>query len=234
MSRATGDPITLYPAWGHHLEAALCGWASARTSNDVFRSLLAVVQPEEWPVSPEEQTAWRNRKRVHGSFRLSQNQPTPILNLPSPADFLAAAVYLRVTGSIAWTTANRTAQRRLDGQAAASTLALLVAFGLAAPTEHWQRRHLVLPAATAIIICIVADLARTGRLSWNEATLADLRNAEYAPDLGWCDRANIVSMLDAAQSATAGLYVTGDAGLGDLDSIFGSEDWGTGFSPDPS
>jgi hypothetical protein len=234
MSRATGDPITLYPAWGHHLEAALCRWASARASNDIFRSLLAVAHPEEWPVSPEEKTAWRERKRVHGSFRLPQMQPTPPLNLPSAADFLAAAVYLRMTGSIAWTTANRTAQRRLDSQAAASTLALLVGFGLAAPTEHWQRRHFALPAATAVTARIIADLARTGRLSWNEATLADLHSAEYAADLGWCDRSDIAAVLGTAEAAADGLCVTGDAGLGDLDSIFGSEAWGRRFSSDSS
>lgn len=233
MSRRAGDPITLYPAWGYHFEAALCRWASVHASDEVFRSLLAVAHPQEWPVDADEQVVWQDRKRIHGSYRLPQMPPPP-LYLPSAADFLAASIYLRMTGSIAWTTINRTAQRRLDNQKAASTLALLVGFGLAAPEKHWQCRHLVLPAATAVIARITSDLVRTGRLSWHEATLAELRNAEYFPDLWWHEQSDIAIVLAGGEGAANTGPMTEDAGLGDLDSIFASEDWGVKSLPTPT
>jgi hypothetical protein len=233
MSRAAGDPIGLYPAWSTHFEAALCGWAEGNAAaDDVYRSLLAVSEPMNWPVGVGDRLAWADRRRNYGSLRTPRLPPPEVLQRPSPADFLAASIYLRMTGSIAWTTVNRTAQRRLDSQKAASTLALLVAFGMAAPVDHWQQRHTALPLVTSVTSKIIADLARTGSVSWDQGALAALQAAPMHHELGYLDVNQVMEMLAAGDDGDAAASVANSGGLGDLDSIFGSDDWGSGFASD--
>lgn len=229
MSRHAGDPISLYPAWSHRFEAALCRWASTSASEDNYRSMLAFCSISKWDVDPVEEAVWQERKRHHGSYRLPRPDPPHAPQLPSAADFLAAAVYLVLTGSIAWTTVNRTAQRRIDSQKAAATLALLVRFGMAAPTEPWQGRHRALPAAAAAVSGIIAELARTGRLSWNEGTLAELRNRPHRGYVGWIDVAQLERILSEGDEAADKGLMMGNGTPTDLDSIFGSDDWGAAF-----
>ena len=229
MSRHAGDPISLYPAWSHRLEAALCRWASTSASGDGYRSMLSVSDIPSWGVDPAEAAVWQERKRHHGSFRLPRPDPQQAPQLPSAADFLAAAMYLVLTGSIAWTTVNRTAQRQINSHKAAATLALLVRFGMAASTEPWHGRHKALPPATATVSEIVADLTRTGKLSWNEGVLANLRNRPPCGYVGWIDVVQLEKILAGGDEAADKGLMMGNGTPTDLDAIFGSDDWGATF-----
>jgi hypothetical protein len=227
-----GDPVNLYPAWNYRLEAALCRWASSNASDDNYRSMLAISEPSKWGVEPEEENIWEDRKRVHGRFRLPRLDPPQTLRLPSAAAFVSAAIYLRLTGFIAWTTVNRAAQRRIDDQKAASTLALLVRFGLVAEPTEWHGRYPVLPLASVVIPDILVDLSSTGRLSWDEGTLASIRRGPTIGSVGLFDAHQVEALLAGGdETAQSGRMMEGGRPA-DLESLFDSDEWGAAFLPE--
>jgi hypothetical protein len=231
-SRMAGDPINLYPAWNHNLEAALCRWASSHASDDNFRSMLAVSEPSKWGLEKGEECVWEDRKRVHGSFRLPRMDPPQTMRLPSAAAFVSAAIYLCLTGSIAWTTVNRAAQRRIDDQKAASTLALLLRFGLASEAMEWHGRYAALPHASIIVSRIVGDLSMTGRLSWDEGTLASIKRGPAIGLVTLFDVHQVEAMLAGDDdTAESGRMMEG-AKPADLESLFDSDEWGASFLSD--
>ena len=230
MSRRAGDPIGIYPGWSRTLEMGLCRWASSNASEDSYRSLLAVAEPSEWPVDPDEVDAWQARKRFYGSYRLPILATPQAMNLPSAGSFLSSATWLALTGSIAWTTVNRTSQRRIDSQKAAATLALLVRFGMASPAGHWQDRHQALPPAAAHVSKMLADLSRTGTLSWDEGHLHALRTSPSRTLSMTSSSDGIEAMLAGGEAAADGrrMMEPGSSSM-DLESLFGSDDWGSVF-----
>lgn len=228
-SRMAGDPVNLYPAWNYRLEAALCLWASSNASDDNYRSMLAISEPSKWGVEPKEEDIWKDRKRVHGRFRLPRLDPPHTLRLPSAAAFVSAAIYLYLTKSIAWTTVNRAAQRRIDDQKAASTLALLVRFGLVAEPTEWHGRYPVLPLAFVVIPDILVDLSSRGRLSWDEGTLASIRREPTIGSVGLFDAHQVEAILAGGdETAESGRMMEGGRSA-DLESLFDSDEWGAAF-----
>ena len=83
---------------------ALCRWASSNAPDDSYRSVLAVAEPSEWPADAGEANAWQARKRSYGSYRLPILAAPQAMSLPSAGSFLSSAIWLAMTGSIAWTT----------------------------------------------------------------------------------------------------------------------------------
>jgi hypothetical protein len=228
-SRMAEDPINIYPAWNYRLEAALCRWASRNASNENYRSMLAISEPSKWGVGPEEEDIWHNLKRVHGKFRLPRPDPPQTLRLPAAAAFVSAGIYLCLTGSIAWTTANRVAHRRIDDQKAASTLALLVSLGLAAEPTEWHGRYLALPLASVIISNILVDLSSTGRLSWDEGTLHSIRREPAIGSVSAFDVRQLEAILAGGdETAESGRMMEGGRPA-DLESLFDSDEWSAAF-----
>ncbi len=232
MSRKTGDPVGIYPGWSRTLEMGLCRWASSNASDEAYRSLLAVVEPSGWPVDPVEADTWQARKRSYGSYRLATLTAPEAMHLPSAASFLSSAIWLAMTGSIAWTTVNRTAQRRIDSQKAASTLALLVRFGMASLTRHWQDRHQALPRAAVAVSAMLADLSRNGTLSWDKGHLHALR-AESPTSLSMPNTSYAVEAMLSGGEGAADSRRMMDAGPSsmDVEMLFGSDDWSSAFQP---
>ena len=228
MSRRAGDPVGIYPGWSSTLEMGLCRWASSNASDDSYRSVLAVAEPSEWPVDTGEADAWQARKRSYGSYRLPV-LATPAMNLPSAASFLSSATWLAMTGSIAWTTVNRTSQRRIDSQKAASTLALLVRFGMASPARHWQDRHQALPRAAAAVSAMLADLSRTGTLSWDEGHLHALRREPPRKSTEYPSDAVEAMLVGGEAAADSRRMMDPGSSSVDVESLFGSDDWGSAF-----
>ena len=230
MSRRTGDPVVIYPGWSRTLEMGLCRWASFNASDESYRSVLAVAEPSKWPVDPGEVDAWEARKRSYGRYCPPILATPEAMNLPSAASFLSSAIWLAMTGSIAWTTVNRTSQRRIDSQKAASTLALLVRFGMASPALHWQDRHHALPRAAAAVSVMLADLSRTGTLSWDDGHLYALKSRAHTT-LSMPNSSNAVEAMLSSGEAAADSRRMMDPGSSsvDVESLFGSDDWGSAF-----
>ena len=91
-SRYAGEPLESYPLWTPELEYRYCRWAESESQIEagldlggdsdywrkqkIFQSLLAVAEPECWPVSDEEKRLWRFKKATHGKISLCKRFPT--------------------------------------------------------------------------------------------------------------------------------------------------------------
>lgn len=231
ISRRAGDPISTYPAWGPEFEMQLCSWAFSNASDDGYRSLLAVAEPSAWPVGVDEAGVWNARKRSYGSFRLPVLEPPAEFHLPSGSSFLASAAYLVLTGSIAWTTVNRASQRRIDSTKAASTLELLVRFGMVSSAPHWQDRHAALPRAADEVAAIMTELSKTGKLSWDTGHLFSLRTTRPPADPAYFLADMVGSALAGGEgSAESGAMMGPGPPAPDVETVFDSVDWGAVFS----
>jgi hypothetical protein len=232
ISRKAGDPQDIFPAWNCHFEMALCRWAFSNASEDNYRTLLSAVSPAGWPIEPGEVATWEDRKRVYGTYRIPMLSFPEGIALPSASDFLASLIYMFATGSIGWTTVNRVSQRRVDSFKAAATIALLVRFGLASPQQHWQSRHWPTRRVRGILSSIFKDLLATGVLSWDKRTLCDLRmeppvhyDVNYAPE-------ETQTILNGGNGSADNGRMMGARPTQDLESLFGSDDWGAIFKSD--
>lgn len=231
LARKSGDPIAIYPGWSSAVEMSLCRWASSNASDDIYRSIVAVAEPSMWPVSPDEVDEWLAKKLVYGSYRLPASDLPRDMRLPPADSFLSSAAYLATTGSIAWTTVNRTSQRRIDSIKAASTLALLVRFGMASPPLHWQERHHATPKAVVAVTASLSDLSRTGALSWDDGYLRALRTEPTSVGLTIYPSEAVETMLSGgeAMAERGGIRAQGQSAP-DVETLFGSEDWGALFN----
>jgi hypothetical protein len=195
-SRMAGDPVALYPVWGPRFEATLCRWAAANAARDTFSSLMAVASPELWPLTTSERTEWLTRQQTNAVWRLSEEQSPCSRGLPTPEEFVAALVFADCFGAIGWTSVNRTADRRLDSQAAVSTLSLLIGMGLVESPSQWQQRHPVTRETHSLLARILDNLSETGELSWEKDTLGNLRDRQITRELGWAKYSELITMLE--------------------------------------
>jgi DNA-binding CsgD family transcriptional regulator len=228
MAQEAGVPAAFYPAWTVPLEAKLCEWAERSATTEVFRSLLAVCALERWPIDEAERARWAALRQTHASYKLTATAQPALSGMPKASDFSSAVQYLAHFGEISWVAINRTAQRRLDNQAAASTLALLVAMGLAHPAAHWQGRHSATPSARTAARRIAHDLFWHGGLTWDAGILAELLREAKVRDIGWCQSADAENLFSIEQRDTPA-WGERAVGLGDLDAVFGGDDWARGF-----
>jgi hypothetical protein len=194
-SRMAGDPVALYPVWGPRFEATLCQWAAANAAPDTFRSLMAVALPELWPLPASERTEWLTRQQKNGVWRLSEEQSPCSRGLPTAEEFVAALLFANCFGAVGWTSVNRTAERRLDSQAAISTLTLLIGMGLVEAPTQWQQRHPVTRETHSLLVRILDNLSETGELSWEKGPLGDLRDQRITRELGWARHSELITML---------------------------------------
>jgi Sigma-70, region 4 len=152
QSRWAGEPQNLYPAWTAAMELAWARWARRNHETQLLQSLLAVVNPDTWPMGETERRTWTTLASRGYQYTLQEKLRTPIdETIPPFLDVLSAALWARQQGHLSWISANRTGGRRINDRHAASTMALLIVFGILQPAEHWQAKHSYRPTADRII-----------------------------------------------------------------------------------
>jgi hypothetical protein len=232
MARRAAEPMNLYPGWNFAFEAQLCSWSKLHHPNDLYRSLLSVATPENWPVPDEERTAWTRAKTIYGRYEFnalhaSVREATP----PDESHILAALAVLGTLGGLSWVSVNRTAHRRLDSGHAVAGLALLVAFNAIKPAQQWQERHLPAADHSAVFARMASERSRTGVVHWNRGNLRPLLEEALirlpARDLGWLDqndaRALIKGLLESPETEVSTFEPI------EPDEILGS-DWSAQFN----
>ena len=101
---------------------------------------------------------------------------------------------------------------------------------MASTARHWQDRHHALPRAAAAVSAVLADLSRTGTLSWDAGHLQALRteppttlSTAYSSD-------GVDAMLVGGEAAAdSGRMMDPESYSVDIESLFGSDDWGSAF-----
>ena len=233
MARKAGEPMNLYPAWSYGFEAQLCKWAKRHSSSDLFRSLLDVAEPDQWPATLEEKTRWTTQKATYGSYKLAWPAPSiEEAKAPKEIDLLAALAFLGTLGGISWVSVNRIAPRRLDDTDAVTGLALLIALNAVQPASNWQERHVPLADHSALYARIAAELTRTGSLKWREGQLRTIliEAAAKLPerDLGWVSKKSTNALIERLLMAST-KESTAESAFSEPDDILGP-DWAAHFN----
>ncbi len=230
-ARRGGAGLRYFPGWAGDFEWRLLEWARWHADPDVFRSLLAVSSPFEWPAPASFRDEWAILKTQQGRWLLDVSRRATLGDRPPTGpEFFAGLAHLVAYGSIGSIGADRITQSRLGSQGAADLLALLIVAGAAAAPEDWQLPHEATSAAPVLLEALCSDLRRTGQLIWNEEPLASvLRTAEDQQGrVSWAQAGEVavlVQQLVAGQSQSA----PASAQLADAEALFGSEEWDSLF-----
>ena len=118
---------------------------------------------------------------------------------------LAACIEAVTAGELNWMAVNRMAGRRIDSQAGAAVMAILLAIGAleiddSEPTA-WQKPHRTTRRAIALRDDLIGEITSTGALNWGRGSglslQAEIRAAADELD-GWPDWAHLTRMFDVA------------------------------------
>ncbi len=203
LGRYSGEPRNAFALWSAMAEYRLCQWARHSADEDLFRSLLAVSEPEVWPVSDTVREDWLALRGQKGRFTLGAALRKDKAYERPPLDrVLAACIYGSDHGAIGWMACNRILGRKVDVHGGAGLLALLLKLGVlkeeAATGYRWQRRHLPMLGAGTLARSLMDDLARTGELSWDgdlgQELIARVVGSEL-PGNSWVDAVAVDQMM---------------------------------------
>ncbi|MBU1377076.1 MAG: hypothetical protein KKE02_11310 [Alphaproteobacteria bacterium] len=235
-SRALRSGVTRsqFAAWTGPFEWRLCEWAKRSSEDDVFRSLLSVATPSEWPAPETVKSEWLRLQETHARWALSSGRDAALgSDPPTPAHLLSGLLHLALLGSIGWIGAGRVTQSRLGSQGSADLLAVLVACGAAECPEHWQDRHPATGLAGLLLKELAMAVSRDGDLSWSSpvpaAILADA--TENAHRVRWAEPAELAAFLSRLEGGPVVREEPEDApALAEIDDLFASEEWESLFN----
>ncbi len=232
LARRSGAPIGFYPAWDGEYEKALTMWARPNAETDLFRSLLAVIEPTKWPVREDVARDVERVAHQEGRWAIGFDRKAPLGHrFVDPQGLLAVLAYLAAFGSIGWVAVNRLTGAKIDQSDAADVLAFLMLTGLVEPQRDWQAPHTAAPVASQVFAQAASRLHRLGRLEWDDCVLKPvMARLDAAPDaIGWAPASEVATAIQAWKSGRLGTGRAYDgAGNGappDVDDTFKSESW---------
>ena len=173
LGRRAGLGERFFPLWSPAGERGVCEWARAAAPPALYRSLLSVAVPQQWPqLRPAELEFWRN-EQSGAEFDLRARPDFGFVGRLAASRLLAMLIALRANGHISWLEANRCIGCTTDSRAGILALGLLAAMGAVLPNADWRKRHGVrADRVEHLLTPLVAPLRRTGKLPW--AVIAEL------------------------------------------------------------
>jgi hypothetical protein len=236
-ARYGGAPANYYPAWGPSFEMALCVWAKAHATTDLYRSLLSVSTPNQWPIPEADIGHWLELQRNEARWEIRTERRVPLGSRFIDAEqMFSVLAHLALFGWISWFGINRATGSKNDNHDAADVLALLILTGLARPESDWQTKHVATDLAIETFNRACGERHMCGKLSWENGVLgalfADLQGKSVHGSLGWIDHEDFKRALTGWQT---GELPTGKAYGGrqsvniDVEQLFGSDEWNDAF-----
>lgn len=141
-ARYAGAPQDYYPLWGAAYEMRLAVWAEQHAATELYRSLMAVIDPETWPAQPETIAEFQTRRSRDGRWEIGAERRLPFGHrFLDSGQFLSTLAHLVVFGWISWVGVNRATGSKSDNHDAADVLAFFVMTGLVEPELDWQAPH---------------------------------------------------------------------------------------------
>ncbi len=94
-ARYSGAPSGYYPAWGPAYEMRLSFWARRNAPADLYHSLMAVIDPETWPASPETIAEFLILQQQEGQWKLGASRRHALgHHCPDSVQFFAVLSHL--------------------------------------------------------------------------------------------------------------------------------------------
>lgn len=217
LARRAGERWGTFPAWTPAAEYRLCAWARFNSPAQLFRSLLAIARPNEWPIDERSRLDWARLAERERRFEI--DIPARPLSVGQPPDLdrlLAACIATLKRGEMNWLMLNRILRKQVDGLRTRGTLALMIALGIIeAPKSDkvektWQLRHAVGPQAHLLTQLLGSELAKNGELSWDGKAgeiVNERLNQASSIDLGWVSLDELMAFMSGSTTDAAAMGI---------------------------
>ncbi len=146
LSRYAGEAMNSYPLWTPAMERKWCHGVKRndnnKKTNKLFQSLMSIAEPDLWPADDDEKKHWLNLKKWNGYYYFKSDSKHQVWHkIPPLIDILKLSIYLSLNGSMNWIRINRVTGYYIFDQHSITALALLIAFDILEPADHWQKPH---------------------------------------------------------------------------------------------
>jgi hypothetical protein len=231
LARHSGAPADYYPAWGSEFEMDLAHWAEANAPSELFRSLLSVIEPREWPIPANLAAAVLEVKNRESQWSIGAARRLALGHrFVDPNQFLSILAHLAIFGWIGWCAVNRLSGARFNNGDAADVLAFLMLAGLVEPQDDWQACHLATPLASQVFQTAAERRHKFGHLAWDDDVLAPILASIETPErsLGWVEAGEARSAIEAWRSGQLSSGRAYDGGVAlplDIEETFASPEW---------
>ena len=136
-----------YPLWNADVEYQWCKSGDGRLPWETYNSLLAIANPDAWPIPQQQIDVWRARVEREGQFLLAI-KPLPLYSkVPTVREICTLAMYIGDKPTISWLDINRVLGERIDSRSAMSFLAVLAKLGIIKLGRSWLLPIEVCPGA---------------------------------------------------------------------------------------
>jgi len=132
-SKRLGGISELFPFWSPEMEYRWCRWAESHSDADLFHSLLAVCEPENWSLPKAIQIQWEGKKTRFGINRLPAVQGNLDMGYTDFDEIYGLVHLASQRGSIGPATIPHFYGLRDADRKALGTMALLGALGILDP-----------------------------------------------------------------------------------------------------
>ncbi len=127
----------IYPLWNPEVEYHWCELGDGRLPWKTYASLLAVSNPDHWPISEQKKQVWRARIAEEGRNMLTI-KPLPLHHtIPKVREICALARFVADKPTVSWLDVNRVLGNRIDSRASMSFLAVLAKLGIVNLADDW-------------------------------------------------------------------------------------------------
>jgi len=201
LSRWAGEPMHSFPWWNPEMEYAWCKWSQRSSSGNLFSSLIAVSEPNNWMVNNEERQHWLEVKRKNACYSLQFPHKHSLSDcIPSLRELYAVIVITKDQSSMNWIRVNRILGRRVNDHHSATYLAILIALEVLEPTSHWQLPHLPGMRLSELAKTLSKDLCKHRDIPWptdfGKSLLLEIETANKYLPLGWVERDELGAFVD--------------------------------------
>jgi RNA polymerase sigma factor (sigma-70 family) len=193
-AKFAGEQFLSFPMWTPRMEYLWTKWAKNTNQIQIFQSLLSVATPSVWPISEDEKLIWETLKQKEAFYHFLENNPIELTEtIPSTRSVISAAVVAKKFGYLNWMSANRAMGLRVDDRHARSTLALLVAFKVLKPANHWQSKHFYNQDSSELIEKLLQALSEGSSIENLIKSNLVVSNFE----LGWIRHHDLENLIEA-------------------------------------
>lgn len=206
LARRARESRDVFPLWSTEAEFALARWGRHSGSRANFRSLLAVADIDQWPVSDTERIHWKKLAELEGRFELGEPLRQDAYIYPEIDRLAAACIEATAAGELNWMAVNRMAGRRIDSHRGASIIITMLALGAleikSADPHAWQLPHISTSRTAILSQQLSHELCTTGSLSWDagigQILWNEIRSTKYELAC-WLSSSRLASMFEVKE-----------------------------------
>ena len=163
-----GEPRNRFPLWTSRMEHNWCEWARNDADPDIYTSLLAVVEPNQWEqIASEERDRWQGIKCIDSSYKIDRELSVVLPESVLLRDLVGPIVVAARQSHLGWVTINHLHGHRQEDGKGLAYLGFLIASGVVHAQEDWRLPHAASDEADELCDSLLEALCLDGRLRWD-------------------------------------------------------------------